>query len=71
MTAKIPKYRRQKRKNHPDAAFVELSGQRHYLGHFHSAVYNLTSQRLANSGILPSGFLIDLSKSGAMPCWTS
>ena len=34
MTARIPKYRRQKRKNSPDLAFVELDGQRHYLGEY-------------------------------------
>jgi len=34
MTTKIPKYRRQKRNNSTDIAFVELNGQRHYLGQY-------------------------------------
>ncbi len=30
----LPKYRRQRRKDRPDLAFVELNGRRHYLGQY-------------------------------------
>ena len=36
-STRSPKYRRQKRPNSTDQAFVELDGRRHYLGRYGSA----------------------------------
>ena len=57
LTTRIPKYRRQKRQNCADAAFVQLDGQRVYLGRYGSpesreAYRRTVAEWAANDGAL-------------------
>lgn len=59
MAKPIPKYRRQKRPNSADQGFVELNGQRFYLGHYGSRTsrreyHRLLAEWTARGGELPA-----------------
>ena len=51
MSKNIPKLRRQKRKGGNDVAFVELSGERHYLGRWNSQESKENFQRVVSEWI--------------------
>ena len=54
-----PSYRRQKRKDGNDLAFVEINGKRHYLGAYNSpesrqAYHRLLAEACANGSDVPT-----------------